>query len=88
MIDVVHLYCFNNMNRSVSNATKLTSERRMLTKLCIAASRNNCVRAGFMKCGHHHHSCPSTSRLSKSNRAHPMPGTADGDAGSRRHVLC
>ena len=28
----------------------------------------------------HHNSCPSTSRMSNSNHALPMPGTADGDA--------
>ena len=34
---------------------------------------------------HGHHYCPSTSRMS--NRALPMPGTADGDAISRCQVL-
>ena len=38
-------------------------------------------------CYTHHHSCPSTSRMSKSNRALTMPGTADGDAISRCQVL-
>ena len=35
----------------------------------------------------HHHYCPSTSRMSMSNRALPMSGTADGDAVSHWQVL-
>ena len=38
-------------------------------------------------CHIHHHSCPSISRISLSNHALPMPGTADGDAVDRYQIL-
>ena len=45
------------------------------------------VRVTVIQTGHHHHhhSCRSTSHMS--NRALPMPGTADGDAVSHCQVL-